>query len=143
MKVYVAQIYIEPAISFPFTHHFQKYISQRLTDLIQPSPSFIAKFGEDFDLIFRMSAKAALVEPEIQGPTVCKRDKDVEYTIFLPFGKPAVVDGPSSEASLFHLLTAIISVLLDLEINVARLQHESREIVAAIMREPRMTGLTC
>jgi hypothetical protein len=141
MKIYVAQIYIEPGIAFPFTHHFQQYISQRLTELIEPSPKFIVTFGGEFDLIFRMSAKAALVEPEIQGPTVFKRDRDVEYTVFLPFHKPSTVNQQFLEAGVGQLLAAIAEVLSELGFDVARLRQETNKIIAAIVRDSRMTGL--
>ena len=95
MKIYVAQIYIEVGSVYPFTHYFQRLISDELTKRISASSAFIQKYGEDFNLIFRMSAKSSLKEPEVQGPTVFKTDKDVEYTIFLTFDK-SEPQGPGS-----------------------------------------------
>src|SRR5580704_1479285 len=85
MKVYFSQIYIKPGVSFPFSHHFQVHLSNVITDLVVPSPSFVEKYGDDFDIVFRISAKREIRDNEIKGPTVFNKEKDIEYTVFLPF----------------------------------------------------------
>ena len=85
MIVFVTQIYIEPGCDYPCPHIFQQFVSQEITRRVEMSTSFAQQVGPDFKLIFRMSAKPALEAPEIKGPTVFKKDKDVEFTIFLPF----------------------------------------------------------
>src|SRR5438132_14279232 len=85
MKVWFGQIYIGPGVSFPFSHHFQRRLSHEVTALVEPSEKFIKKFGREFELMFRISAKQKLKRNEIRGPTVFNKTRDVEYTIFLPF----------------------------------------------------------
>jgi len=85
MKVWFGQVYIEPGVNFPFSHHFQRRLSQEVTALTKPSREFIKKHGEDFELMFNVSAKQALQDNEIRGPAVFRKTKDLEYTVFLPF----------------------------------------------------------
>src|SRR5947207_12558625 len=84
MKIFVGQIYIEPGASYPFSHQFQTWLGEELTNRVQPSQQFLRAYPDGFDLIFRVSAKSKINKPEIKGPTVFKRGKDVEFTVFLP-----------------------------------------------------------
>ena len=111
MNIYISQIYIQPGVSYPFSYRFQKFMSEAVTERVSPSEKFVTRYGEDFDLIFRMSAKSEIAETEIKGPTVFKRDKDVEYSIFIPFR------GNESDSKTLHdvvmtLLNGIVSVLI-------------------------------
>ena len=85
MNVFFSQIYIEPGVDFPFSYHFQRRLSEQVTSLVMPSARFLAKYGDDYKLIFNVSAKQVIQVNEIRGPTVFKKTKDVEYTAFLPF----------------------------------------------------------
>ena len=92
MSIYVSQIYPEAGVSYPFNHRFQKYLSDLVSAKVGTSKKFADLYGPEYDLIFRMSAKEGLAKPEIKGPTVFKRDKDVEYTVFLPFDRSVEMD---------------------------------------------------
>jgi hypothetical protein len=87
MNIFFGQIYIEPGITFPFSHKFQKLISEEVTKNTSPSAYFKNLYGGDWDLIFRISAKQEIDNLEIRGPTKFKKDCDVEYTLFLPYRK--------------------------------------------------------
>jgi len=138
MNIYVAQIYIEAGVNYPFTHWFQQFISRELTKRVQLSERLIEEYGEDFDLIFRMSAKAGILDTEIKGPTVFKRDKDVEYTIFLPFNDQA------HNSDLLHsivvkLLAGIVLVLDELEFDTTRLSDDINSLAVRVVSDPVMT----
>src|SRR5262252_8362153 len=85
MKVHFGQIYVEPGITFPFSLHFQRRLSDEVSALLAPSAKFIQQYGENWELMFRISAKRTIHDCEIRGPSVFKKDKDLEFTIFLPF----------------------------------------------------------
>ena len=82
-----------------------------LTERIAPSEMFVKRYGDDFNLIFRMSAKSGIDETQILGPTVFKRDKDVEYSIYLPFTQ-APCDFQKLRDALGSLFEAIVRVLV-------------------------------
>ena len=84
MKVFVAQLYIEPGVYFPYSHRMQSWLSNELTALAKPGPAFLKSYGKLFELMIRLSAKTDIRETEIVGPTVFKKDKDVEYSLFPP-----------------------------------------------------------
>ena len=140
MKIFVCQFYIEPGIKFPFSHYFQHRISDEITQRIVPSAVFVQKYAAGFNLIFRMSAKASLTEPEIRGPTVFKKHKSVEFTLFLTFNKDEA--GPSAyRRVLMQLMQQIVIVLKSLQMDVSRLIESSHEIVEGVLAAPKMIDL--
>ena len=137
MKVYFGQLYIRPGINFPFSHIFQHYISEKVTALTFASAKFVQEYGEDFDLIFRMSAKEGLRQNEIRGPTVFRRTKDVEYSIFLPFdvivGEPDV-----PRAALRYLFDGVCDVFNRLGIDRRQVAEASDSIIEQVCSDPAM-----
>ena len=137
MKVYVSQIYISPGVNFDFTHHFQKLLSEELSAMVAQTGGFMRKYGPEFDLIFNMSAKKEIHENEIRGPSVYKKDKDVEFTIFLPFD----VIGASTDryrVALKFLLDGIRTVFDKLGIDSAKLEERKESIIERICSDSTM-----
>ncbi|MCA9195620.1 MAG: hypothetical protein KDB03_27800 [Planctomycetales bacterium] len=138
MNIYVAQIYPEAGVNYPFTHQFQQFMSKTLTDSVPKSEAFAEKYGGDFDLMFRMSAKSGIEQPEIKGPTVFKRDKDVEYTIFLPF-RGSDYDSNVLRHAVTELLDGIVRVLSELGFDTTSVSQGSRQWVEHVIGDSRMT----
>jgi hypothetical protein len=137
MKVSISQIYIEPGVSFPFSHHFQRLFSGEITALVVPSVKFIEKYGSDFALIFRMSAKQDIQGNEIRGPTVFRKAKDVEYTIFLPFD--VICRHPEvPKTALRFLLKGVCSVFESLRIDTARVLEKQEALIEQVCSDPMM-----
>ena len=137
MKIYFGQIYIQVGISFPFNHLFQRFLGAKVTELVEPSPKFIKLHSEDYCLIFRISAKKELFTNEIVGPAIYKKDKDVEFSIFLPFTFIVQNTDPNREA-LNYLFEGIYEVLGKYEISVEALKSEQSGIIDTIMSSPEM-----
>jgi len=137
MNIYVSQIYQEAGVNYPFTHRFQQFISKAITERIVESERFAAQYGKDFDLIFRMSAKSDIAETEIKGPTVFKKDNDVEYTIFLPFRGDGY-DSTSLYEVVKLLLSGIVHVLDELGFDSARVSDNADEIARHAIETPAM-----
>lgn len=138
MRIHVCQIYVEPGVSFPFTHVFQKHIGDLLTNAAVPKEAFADRFSADYDLIFNLSAKKGLLSPEIKGPAVFKRHKTVEYTIFLPGFLNAVHGKESLAAVISQLLKAIIAILGDLGMYAIAVEDEAANIAQDIVNAPGM-----
>jgi hypothetical protein len=137
MKVYFGQIYIEPGVKFPFSHHFQGRLSEEITALAEPSAEFIKKYGSDFDLIFNVSAKNTIQDNEIRGPTVFRKTKDVEYTVFLPFD--VISRNPEvSKSALKYLLSGVCSVFKLLGIDTTQLVERQESMIENICSDPTM-----
>jgi len=139
MKIYFGQIYIQVGISFPFNHLFQKFLGTEITKLVEFSPKFIKRYAEDYSLMFRISAKKELAVNEIKGPTVYKKDKDVEFSIFLPYTAIMQSTEPNREA-LKYLFEGIYEVFGKYEINISMLKSEQGKIIDKIMSSPEMFG---
>ncbi len=135
MKIHFGQIYIEAGASFPFTHKYQLAISENVSKLVVPSDSFVSLYGQDYELMIRVSAKKGLKENEIKGPTVFKKEKDIEFTIFLPHDILIGKDNWAEETTIF-LLKGLYSVLNSLGINSDILKNSQTEIVTALCCEP-------
>ena len=105
--------------------------------LVSSSALFVKNYSEDFDLMFRMSAKKDIEDNEIAGPTVFKKTKDVEYTIFLPFdviSKSADVP----RAALRYLLKGVCSILSSLDIDTMRTGNEHDKLIEEICSDPQV-----
>ena len=137
MKVWFGQFYIEPSVNFPFSHHLQRRLSQEITALVEPSAKFINEYGLDFELMFRISAKEALKESEIRGPTVFNKTKDVEYTVFLPF-TVIMRHADAPKHALRYLLKAVCDVFDTLEINKTELIKQQQSLIDHICADPTM-----
>ena len=137
MRVCISQIYIRPGINFPFSHLFQKWLSGELTSIIQPSTYFIHRYGGDFALIFRISAKSEIHKLEIKGPTVYKKTRDVEYTIFLPYD---IIKSSNDEiaGALRYLLDGIVRILEALKIDAGEVSMRTASIIEHVRSEPSM-----
>jgi len=138
MNIFFSQVYIRPGIDYPFSHLFQKWFSARISELVQPSSQFIKSYGLNYDLIFRISAKTEILKPEIKGPTVFKRNRDVEFTIFLPHNgtKPS---GRSEYADVLnHLLDGVVVVLNSLDISTSQLIEKSSNLIESVVNDPTM-----
>jgi len=138
MNIFFSQIYIRPGIDYPFSHLFQKWLSARITELVQPSAQFIKTYGVDYELIFNISAKAEILEPEIKGPTVFKRDKDVEFTIFLPHKGSKVTNQIEYADALKHLLNGVVTVLKSFHIDTLQLVENSSNLIERVISDPTM-----
>jgi hypothetical protein len=137
MKVAFSQVYIELGANFPFSVHFQRRLTKDVTALVQPSAKFIEIYGSDFELIFRISAKHNLSDNEVRGPTVFRKAKDVEYTIFLPFDV-IVAHSHAPKHALMFLLNGVCDVLDRLEIDTERLRDAQQSLIEAICADPSM-----
>jgi hypothetical protein len=137
MKVHFGQIYIEPGVRFPFSYHFQRRLSQTIAALVVPSAKVIKQYGSDFKLIFNISAKKAIQDNEIRGPTVFKKTKDVEYTLFLPFD---VISRNSEvlQSALTFLLKGVCSVLRSLDIDTAKIVEAEASMIENLCSDPKM-----
>lgn len=138
MKVAVSQVYIEVGVYYPFSYRFQVYISDELSKLVSPSAAYVERYGADYDLIINMSAKSGLTSAEVKGPTVFRKTKDVEYTVFLPFDRQERCDRASFRRALRELLGQITLILVRLEVDVSQLIRRSEAIVDRIVDDERM-----
>jgi hypothetical protein len=137
MIIRCSQIYIEPGVNFPFSHIAIKYIDEGISDLVVPSAKFIHKYGDDYRLIFNISAKHSLEENEIRGPTVFKRTKDVEYSIFLPF-TVIVSRADAPQTALKFLFQGIYAVFDSLEIDASRVREQEPSMIEHVCSDQAM-----
>jgi len=137
MRVYFGQIYIQQGAEFPFSCDFQRYISQEVTTLVKPSPKFVSKYGEDWHLVFNVSAKHVLEENELRGPAVFKKTKDVEFTIFLPYSVIMREPHPPT-AALNWIFAGVYEVLDRLEIDMSQVRLRQSKIIEHILSDPAM-----
>jgi len=137
VKVHFGQIYIQAGKTFPFSHVFQLFLGEKITELIEPSAKYIKLHGEDFELMFRVSAKWQLAVNEVFGPKVYKKDKDVEFSIFLPY-TPIMLTPDPNRSALEHLFEGVYQVLGGYEIDVSAVKAEQGRIIDKILSSSEM-----
>lgn len=138
MKIFVGQIYVQPGINFPFSHQFQIFLGEELTKRVQSSHRFVANCGGDFDVIFRLSAKSEIAEVEVCGPTMFKRDKDVEFTIFIPHSCNSSRERSDCKRPLILFLNGVVTCLESLALDASILERELLELVDHIVSDQAM-----
>ena len=137
MKVYFTQVYIEPGVTFPFSCEFQRRLAEEVSAVAEPSATFNNRYGNEFDLHFYISAKSALQVNEIRGPSVSRKNKDVEYTVFLPFDVISRrADAP--QYALNCLLKGVCDVFDVLEIEKTKLLAKKDSIIDGICSDSTM-----
>jgi len=136
MKVWFGQIYVQPGVSFDFSQHFQLRLSEEITRLVTPSATFTRKYGSEWELIFRISAKTQINDNEIHGPSVFKADREIEYTIFLPFD-PIARSGNVLRAALQFLLKGCCVVFRELDIDPALVEEKTESMIETIGADPK------
>lgn len=137
MNVYFGQIYIEPGASFPFSHHFQRRLSEEITALVAPSLQFVENYGCDFKLMFNVSAKKSIRDNEIRGPAVYKKTRSVEYTVFLPYDV-IMSDSEVAQSALKYLLHGLYFVFESLNIDTAKVVERQSVLIEHICTDPQM-----
>jgi hypothetical protein len=137
VKIFFGQIYIEAGVDFPFSHVCQALLSKQFTALVVPSTTFVKTYGSDFELMFNVSAKTFIQDNEIRGPTVFRKAKDVEYTIFLPFDVISKSTDVPRTALLF-LFRGACSVLESLGIETAKIMEKQGSLIERICADPKM-----
>jgi hypothetical protein len=137
MKVYIAQIYIKPGVSFPFSCSMQVWVSEELSSLADFCDEFVRKYGTEFKLIVRVSADTQIADNVIKGPTVFKKTKDVEYTVFLPYD--VIAQAPDGcRAALEFLFAGIRSVFLKAGISPEKLDEKKEAIIEHVCSDATM-----
>ena len=140
MKIFVGQIYVEVGASFQFSHHFQVWLSQKLSEAITPSPRFIERYGEDFEIMFRMSAKKGRPVVEVQGPTVFKKTREIEYSVFLPYD----IIAKEQDKNLMHskaltlFLQSVVKITKSLEMDALPIEMQVHSLVQQACSNPDM-----
>jgi hypothetical protein len=132
MKVYFGQIYIEVGVSYGFSHYFQQWFGEQVSALVKSTERFETKYP-DYEVMIRISAKSNITKAEVKGPTIFKKDKDVEFTIFLPFD-------PSHKDSLplIPLIEGTINALETLGVDCSKLRLQKEVMISEIINNPLM-----
>ena len=136
MNIYFGQIYIAPGVSFPWTIHFQKQLGETLTSLVSAGPSFIAQYGENWNLMFRISAKRGIDFSDVRGPSKFRKNSCVEYSIFLPFDQ-IPLGSAFAEPALRLLLESVREVFSKAGIEHVALDAAQDDLVADLCGDPR------
>lgn len=135
MKVFVGQIYTKPGVDFPFTHLMQRWLGEELTRVASEDAKFQERYGSGFALGLRISADTGTAETEVKGPTVFKRDRDIEYTLVLPFD--AIENAPDRRRMAVECIAAgIAAVFAELEIGLDRLDQGRESLVERLLTDP-------
>lgn len=98
MKVAISQFYVQQGAEFPFSYKFQRFLSQMLSSKINTAPTPDPATERYSTLIVRLSAKHGLLSNEILGPALYEKDKEIEFSLFLPYNAISKNPHPAREA---------------------------------------------
>lgn len=138
MKIHFRQSYFKVAgANFPFSAQMQIWISTELSSLAIHSADFEKKYGAGFELTIQLSADTNTADNVIRGPGVYKKDKDVEYTLFLPYD--VIIETKAGCCgALEYLLDGIHRVFELAGIDPGPLDQRRDSIIEHICSDPEM-----
>lgn len=87
MNIYFSQIYLEGEdTTFAVTNTLIHRLSQRLDVLNKKINHYDKLFkGEDFSVVFVISATRKKNTLEVKGPTTYSKDKETSFSLFIPY----------------------------------------------------------
>ena len=136
MQISFGQIYATPGVTFPWTIYFQKRLGETVSGLVRQGPDFLARYGEDWRLMIRISAKRAIESIELRGPSVFRKDRSVEYSIFLPYDQ--IPNGTDFAVPALHSLFAgVREVFTKVGIEHNDLVAAEDRLIAEFSEDPR------
>ena len=111
-------------------------MSEHVSSLVFSSPEFEQRYGQDWNVVIRVSAKESM-ENEIRGPTVFRKDKDVEYSVFLPF---LAISGREDtlRLALSFLFGGTYFALEALGLDTGRLRDSEQSTIQSILTDATM-----
>jgi hypothetical protein len=137
MMVSIGQAYIKPGVNFPFSHLMQNWVSEELSSVAEDCVEFQKKYGSEFELIVRISADTQIADNVLKGPTVFRKSKDVEYSVFLPFD--TIVKAPEGcRVAMGFLMAGICSVFQKVGIDPTKLDERKAIIIDRVCSDPTM-----
>jgi hypothetical protein len=136
MEIYIGQIYIEANVNFCFSHVFQNYLHTFLSENIITNKPFEEKY-QNYNFMFRMSAKKGLTQNEIKGPTIYKKDKDIEYSIFLPFDI-IMKNKNYNYVALKYLFNGLYTIFEDYKLDFSKIKDQEENEIGKILNNENM-----
>lgn len=137
MKIIFSQIFIQVGVKFNFSFMMYNYLQEQFNLLITPSEKFSKLYGGEYELIFNVSAKRELAITEIIGPRTSKKNRTIEFTIFLPYTTTIKEEEPNKKA-LEHLFQGTCEVFEKYVIDTSKLKTEQEKIIDKIMCSSEM-----
>ena len=128
---------MEVGATFPFSIAFQQRLSKEVTALVEPSDEFGEKFGPDWNLMFRISAKRLIPSLEIRGPSAFRKTKDVEFSLFLPFDV-LQRELDVERAAMRVILAGVCEVFSKLGIATAKVEEKKESLIDRLCSDTAM-----
>ena len=138
MNIFVSQMYLKANINYPFSVEFQEFIHRELSLRVLPSRHYLSNYGDEFVLIFTLSADSELNAPKIMGPKVSRKYKEIDYSIFLTFDADSPQGPLTYNHALQELFASIIQVLHEFKIDTTKIHQDQEELIQRILSDPQM-----
>lgn len=136
MNIFFGQIYLAPDAVFPFSFKFNNWLAEEVAKHVVDSDGFRGAYPGIMRLGFRISARKSLNSIDLRGPTIFRRAKDVEFTIFLPHNRIQFETAEDLRPIVEALLGGVIGALDKLFIGSTELQNHAPEIAKAFQNTP-------
>ena len=88
--------------------------------------------------MFRISAKAGIELQEIYGPTVFKKDKSIEFTVFLPHKSSEMLTENDHRQLLGLLLSSVVDVLGKMGLDTTKVKEGISSLIRDFSSDAKM-----
>jgi hypothetical protein len=115
----------------------QVWLTNELSGVCEDAVEFFERYGENFDLVIRISAQNQITGNLLKGPTIFEEEEDVEYTLFLPYDV-IIQSADGRRAAATFLLEGIRAVFERVGIRTARLNERTELLLERLCSDPAM-----
>ena len=139
MNVHINQFFTEPGFAYPFTGIFVGWMELEVSKRIQASKKFLEKYSKDHGLCFFLDARPGIAAPHLNGPTVRKRDKEVQFSIILPHaGGPMPKEATEYVQPVKLLVQSIAAALEKVEIDSSQILQDLPTLIQYFVSTPKL-----
>lgn len=139
MKIFVRQCYLESGHDYAFSFMFADWLVQELAKRVRVSKSFDELYSKDFSVGVSIDASSKISEPEVDGPKVFRRDKEVIIYVTLPHSGGSGASTPKRYAKAFkQLLDGIATGFHRLGLNATGIVDDSPALIQHFASCPEM-----
>lgn len=114
----IGGLFPDPAAVFYVSHHVSRIIREQLERHIIGTEQFDEKYGDSYWLSLKDSSVSGLLDLNVTGPEVSKRNKAVSYSLRMP-SSPINMDPTGYEKHLEYHERAVKEVFGELQIQVS------------------------
>lgn len=115
-------VFCRVGIGFEISHHATRWLRNQVGSLLEMDKAFSTKTAGDLEIVVYLDGQEALPEPRVLGPTLKKREGEIEIRIIVPLSQPYVASHDEICAIVRMILICLFRRLPECHVNTSELE---------------------